>query len=469
MTDSSTAATAEQEQDFAYPVSIEDAGPATKKVSVQIPPERIAAKLKEQFKEVRQQAAIPGFRPGHAPQKLVEKRFNTDVREQVRRELIQESYKQALEKNELQVIGEPEFDNPDDIALPAEGALSYSFQVEVQPQIALPDLSSLKIKKPKVQVTDANVDEAMNNLRQQQGALIPVEDRGVEEGDYVIADVHAKVDEKELAHQHDAQIVVRPGRIAGIQIDDLAKQLQGAKSDETRTFTVKAPDGHSNVEMAGKDVRIEIKVKDIKRLELAELNEQFLTGLGFKSEQEVRDALREQLDERIKADVQRLMRDQVNKYLLDNVNIELPTKLSDRQADRVVNRRGMDLMMRGVPREEVESHMEQLRGGAKDEGVRELKLFFILQKIAQDQGVDVDESELNGRVAMIAAQRERRPEKIKQEMSKDGSLTNLYLQMREQKAIDAILESAQIEEVEPNQMQDNAADANVAGGAGASA
>jgi len=450
MTDSPTAAAPQQEQEFSYPITIEDAGPATKKVSVQIPPERIASKLQEQFKELRQQAAIPGFRPGHAPQKLVEKRFNADVREQVRRDLIKESYEQALEKNDLHVIGDPEFDNPDKIALPAEGAMNYSFQVEVQPQITLPDLTSLKIKKPKVQVTDANVDEAMKNLRQQQGALIPVEDRGVEEGDYLIADVHAKAGDQEIAHQHDAQIVARPGRIAGIQVDDLAQQLQGAKPDETRTITVKAPEGHANAEIAGKEVRIEIKIKDIKQLELAELNEQFLSDLGFQTEQEVRDALREQLDQRINADVQQAMRQQVNQFLLDNVNIELPARLSDRQADRVINRRAIDLMLRGMPREQVEGNIEQLRGGAKDEAARELKLFFILQKIAQDQDVDVDEAELNGQVAMIAAQRNRRPEKLKQEMTKDGSLANLYLQMREQKAIDKLLESAQIEEVEPN-------------------
>src|SRR5262245_45939877 len=95
-----------EEQPFVYDIKIEDAGPATKKVVVQIPKERIDQKLQEQFKELRQQAAIPGFRPGHAPQKLIEKRFSTDVREQVRRALISESYEQAVEKNSLQVIGE---------------------------------------------------------------------------------------------------------------------------------------------------------------------------------------------------------------------------------------------------------------------------------------------------------------------------------------------------------------------------
>ena len=142
------------------------------------------------------------------------------------------------------------------------------------------------------------------------------------------------------------------------------------------------------------------------------------------------------------------MREQVNKHLLDNTTIDLPTKLSEKQADRVVNRRAVDLMMRGLPREQIEANIEKLRHGARDEAIKELKLFFILQKVAADQAVDVDESELNGRVAMISAQRGLRPEKLKQQMSKDGSLANLYITMREQKAVDKLLEKAQIEEVD---------------------
>src|SRR4028118_940749 len=106
------------EQDFEYPVKIEDAGPGEKRVSIEIPADRIQSALQRQFKELRSQAAIPGFRPGHAPQKLIEKRFATDVKNEVRGALIRESYEQALEKNNLQVIGEPEFENPEAIKLP---------------------------------------------------------------------------------------------------------------------------------------------------------------------------------------------------------------------------------------------------------------------------------------------------------------------------------------------------------------
>ena len=155
-------------------------------------------------------------------------------KEQVRRQLISESYEQAVEKNSLQVIGEPQFDNPDLIKLPESGPLTYSFEVEVQPEFTIPELKGLKVKQPKVEVTEKNIDQAMQNLREQQGALVPVEDRGVEDGDYLMADVHLKLDGNVVAHQHDAQIVSRPGRIGGVDVVDLDKQLKGLKPGETQ-------------------------------------------------------------------------------------------------------------------------------------------------------------------------------------------------------------------------------------------
>src|SRR5687768_11100811 len=443
-----TGAAVEDAEAFEYPIKVEDAGPATKKVSIEIPRERIDAKLKEQFKELRQQAAIPGFRVGHAPQKLIEKRFSQDVKEQVRRTLISESYEQAVEKNNLQVIGEPQFDNPDAVQIPDEGSFTYSFEVEVQPEINLPDLSKLKVKKPKVQVTDENVQQALKNLTEQQGTLLPVEDRGVEAGDFIVGDVHVKLDGNVVGHQHDAQIVARPGRVGGIQIEDLDEQLKGLSAGESRTIKATAPDNHPNEALRGKAVEIEIALKDIKKLEPVEVNQEFLESLGFEKENELLDALREQMVERIDYDVQQAMREQVNKHLLENVQIELPTKLSEKQEQRIVQRRAMDLMMRGVPREQIGANIERLQTGAKDEAVRELKLFFILQKIANEANVDIEEAELNGRIAMLAAQRGVRPEKLKQEMAKDGTLANLYIQLREQKAVDKILETAEIEDVD---------------------
>jgi trigger factor len=447
MADEQTAVQDATQEETPYQIKIEDAGPATKKVSVEIPESVITSKVEEQFKTLRKEAAIPGFRPGHAPQKLIEKRFHSDVREQVRRSLISESYEQAVQKNSLNVIGEPQFDDAEKITLPESGSLSYSFEVEVQPDIALPPLTGLNVKKPKVEVKEEHIDQAMLNLREQQGALVPVEGRAVEAGDYLTADVHIKVDGNVVSHQHDAQIVARPGRFAGVQVDDLDSKVQGMNVGEKREFEIAVPETHSNEQLRGKTATVEVSLKDIKKLELAEINEAFLESLGFTNEKELREALREQMLERVKYDVEQAMRDQVTNFVLQNVNIDLPTKLSDRQAERMLQRRKIELLMRGLPKEQVEGRVEEIRAQVQVEAARDLKLFFILQKIAAEQNVDVSEPELNGRIALLAVQSGERPEKMKQDMSADGSLMNLYIQMREQKAIDKVLETAHIEEV----------------------
>jgi trigger factor len=382
-----------EEQPFEYAIRIEDAGPATKKVVVDVPKERVQQKLEEQFNDIRSQAAIQGFRPGKAPRKLIEKRFAADIREQVRRSLISESYEQAVQKNSLNVIGEPEFDNPEAIQLNDDTGFSYSFQIEVQPDFTLPELKGIKVRRPKVEVT-------------------------------------------------------RPGRAAGVDIPDFDQQLTGLKPGEARDVKAKIPDNHPDERLRGKDVTLSLKLKEIKQLEPVEVDQAFLESLGFQNEKELRDALREQMEQRIGYDVQQSMREQISSFLAENTQIELPAKLSDRQAQRVVTRKQVDLMMRGVAREQATAMVQPLLQGAKDEAVKELKLFFILQKIATDTNVDVDEAELNGRIAMLAAQRGERPEKLKQQMAKDGTLANLYIQMREQRALDLILKDAQIEDVD---------------------
>ncbi|GIW77008.1 MAG: trigger factor [Phycisphaerae bacterium] len=449
MADTAVAEAQQEEVEFVYPITVESAGPATKKVTIEIPESRIRETLDRQFKELRTQAALPGFRPGKVPQKLLEKRFNKAVREDVTRTLLQESYQQAVEKHNLKVVGEPSFDEQTQIELPETGSLTYSFSIEVQPEFSLPDLSSITVKKPKIEIKDEHIEQARQNLREQQGTLLPVEGRGIQEGDIVSADVHVKLDGEDVLHQHDLQFKVKPGTILAIQIDDLPAQLSGAQVGETRTLTVKVNPKHPTEKIRDKDVQIEFKIKDIRQLELAEIDSDFLQQLGFENEQQLNDALREEMEARVKNDLQNHLRDQVAQALLDGVQMELPEKLSKQQEGRVVQRRAVDLLRRGVPEGEIIANIENLKGGAKDEAVRELKLFFILSKIAEEYDVDVTEGELNANIAAMAAQQGTRPEKLKQQMAKEGSLQTLYIRLRELKAIDKILEKVKVEEVEP--------------------
>lgn len=434
--------------EFEYPITIEDAGPAAKKITVEVPEERIKSKIEEQFAELQEVAQLPGFRAGKAPRSLLEKRFKGDIRNQVRDALLRESYQQAITKNSLSVIGEPEFAEPGELKLPESGSLSYTFSVEVTPDITLPELGELTVKKPIIAVNDDHVQQALQNLREQQGSLVPVEDRGVQEKDYVTADVTIKLGDEVIGSQKDAQIVARAGNIGGIQIDDLAAQLAGTKPGETKTIKVTAPGSHPAEKIRGKEVDLEVAVKDIKALDLAEIDDAFLESLGFDDQQQLLDELRAQMVERIDNDTKVAMHNQVRSHLLKTVNIELPAKLTQGQESRVINKRANELMMRGTPVEAIRANLDKLREGATDQAKNELKLFFTLGKYAEQHEIEVDESEVNGQIAQMAMMQQQRPEKMKQDMAKNGQLQDLWLSLRERKTLDKLLESVKIEEVE---------------------
>lgn len=442
--------TTQQEEAFDYPVEVEDAGPATKKVHVKIPRDRIEAYKERSMGEIRSDAALPGFRRGRAPRNLVEKRFGKALRDQVQQDLIRESYQQAIQKSELNPISEPEFDDPENVKLPDEGDFSYSFTIEVAPHFELPPLDALTLRKPKITIKDEHVQQALANLREQQGSLVPVEDRGVEEKDYLIADVEVKAGGETIAEQPDAQLIARPGRIAGIEIEKFADKVKGLKAGEEKTFKVKVPQTHPTESLRGKQASIRLKVKDIKALQLAEIDEAFLENLGFTSEQELLDALRQQMIERVDTDIQNSLRRQVQEYLVAKTKMVLPKRLSERQVERVVNRRAVSLLMRGMPREQVQENVERLKEGAGAEAHRELTLFFVLQKVADDKKIEVSDSEVNGQIAMLALDQGQRPASLRERMEKDGTLANLHIQLREQKALDALIADAKVEEFEPS-------------------
>lgn len=434
--------------EFEYPITIEDSGPAAKKVSIEIPEDRIKTKIEEQFNELQEVAHLPGFRAGKAPRALLEKRFAGELRKQVRDTLVREAYQQALEKNALKVIGEPEFTENEKLELPESGPLKFSFNVEVTPNIEIPNLAELTVKKPIIKVTDEHVEQALQNLREQQGTLVPVEGRGVKEKDYVTADITIKLGDELIGNQFDSQIVARAAKIGDIDVKDLAEQLAGANVDDTKTIKATAPENHPAEKIRGKEIEIEVKVKDIKELELATIDEDFLDALGFVNAQELNEELRKQMIERIDNDVKVAMHNQVRSHLIKSINVDLPAKLSKSQESRIVNRRANELMMRGMGVDQIRANLDRLTAGAADQAKNELKLFFALSKVAADNELDVDEAEVNGQIAYMAMMRNQRPEKLKQEMANNGQLQDLWLSLRERKALDKLLEGAKIEEVE---------------------
>jgi trigger factor len=445
-------------------VDIEDAGTLRKKVAVTVPRERIDAKFNEMFGELGQSAQVPGFRVGHAPRRLIEKRFGREVAEDVRNGVVGEALGQVLEGQELNVLGEPDLD-VDAIELPDSGPLSFSFEVEVAPDFDLPEYKGIPLKRPSAEVTDELVDQSLEQFLASRGTFRPVKGPA-EEGDMV--DVDFKVVGENIEHvESDTELRVRPAQVQGIPLEDLGQALAGTKPGDTRTLKATVPAGHPNENWRDKDVEITIDVKDVKRLESPELDDELARDMGFASAAELREAVRDNLEDRLAEEAQRSMREQACKHLLDAVEFDLPPEASDRHANRLLTRRYVSMMMQGVPREQLDGQISQLQEQAKEEAATDLKLSFILGNIADAEGIQVDEGEVNARVAAMARQQNRRPERLRQELSAEGRMETLVNSLLEEKALDHIVQSAEVTEVKAGdeQAEDKQEPSPSAGGA----
>ena len=442
----------EQEQSTApkNTVTIEEAGPCKKKLIVEIPEESIKSATDEQYETLRKEAAVPGFRKGRAPRRLLEKRFGKETTEQIKLKLLAGASDSAIKDNEINVLREPDIDF-EDIELPQDGPLKFDFEVEVRPEFDLPQLEGIEVNKTKLEVTDEQIDREIERLQRWSGAWVPRDDGQVHSDDQIIADVILKAEDAEEEEKLDnIEIFVRPnGFVGAIPVEKLDELLAGAKAGDSRQTSVEVARTYFKEQYRGKKVDIKIDIKDIKWLKPAPLDENFFNRLGLENENELRDTLTDTLQGRLEQQSRTQMSEQIYKYMLDNTDFDLPTDIVADQANTLLQRQYANLIRQGLPEEYLEEQMERLRAASEQQAGQQLKTFFIMDKVAEKLNIEVTEEELNGHIAQLAIQRGQRPERLREDMMRDGSLSQFRLQVREDKCVAKLLESAKITEVKP--------------------
>lgn len=476
--DTSAEDTAEEKPE--QTVTIEDSGPARKKLIIELPESRIKDAIGNSYEQLRDDAQIPGFRRGRAPKRLLEKRFGSSIKDDVRGQLLSESYTQAIEDNNLDVIGEPDVKDADKIELPDEGPLRFEVEIEVTPDFNLPNLESMDLEKPLIEVTDEQVDAEVKQLAERNGQMAPVTDGGIQVADYGEVEVHIlagkdaaipadfKAPEEDednsdnpvLAHHPFTYILVHgedkefKGHVVGIVVEDLGKRMIDKKIGHKEVISMTGPEGHENERIKGQPITVHIHLKGIQRVAPATV-ESLLENFGLENETELKDEIRNSLEANRDRTQSQRMHEQICDYLAEKVDLELPEGLSGRQTARLLQRQGMELSYQGVSKDDIDAQLADMRSSSEEQARKELKLFFILDKASKELNIEVDDAELNGRIVQMAMQQQRRPEKVRQEMIHNGQFDQLYVSVRDQKTLDAIVEKANIKEV-----KDDSADAD---------
>ncbi len=443
----------------AIDVQVEEIGTLRKKLTITVPQATVAERRNDQFGEIKRDAVVPGFRKGHAPLPLVEKRFGQDVNEQLSSQLLSSSFMAASEKLELDTLGDPLIWAPgksgeetlvtveqafDLITVPSAGDFSFSCEVEIRPDFELPPLEGIPIRQPQVKTTKADIADHIERLRGMRGHYQPVTDEPAQEDDLVVCNLKVTREGTVLYEEENALLAVRPQRYAGLLLENLNTLLSGSKIGDTRTFDVRVPDDYEHEAARGGTATAEVTLLDLKRLALPEIDAAFLESLGLESRAELEDWVKASLEARASEETARLQREQISHYLLERCPMELPGGLSQQQATRIAARRMVDLARRGTPESEITKQADAIRVGARADAIQDLQLQFILDKIGREWAIDVSEDEINGQIAAIAQRQNRRFDRVRDELIRNQSLTALYVHVRDEKIMDRLIATAQI-------------------------
>ncbi|MDR3634220.1 MAG: trigger factor [Isosphaeraceae bacterium] len=428
-------------------VKITDVGPCRKHVKVAIARSDIDRQFQDSLKEMTREAVVPGFRPGHAPRQLVERRFRKQVSGQVKSTLLMSALEQLDEDYKIDPIAPPDLD-VEAITLPDDGPMNFEIEVEVRPDFDLPAYKALVVNRPTKVITEADIDAQLNSFLERYAQIVPKLDGSAEVGDYVIADIRFERDGETLNEFKETQFRLQPEmRFQDGRVPKLAEALTGAKAGDTREATAEIGSGSANPALRGQEVRVEFVVKDLKQIRLPEVNRSFLDEIGFDSAEELREALRGVLDRRLETQKRQTMRREIMDKLIAEVPFELPKDLVGRQEKSTIRRLVMEMRQGGLSDVQIRAREAEIRANAHESTLRSLKEFFILAKIADAEEIKVEDDDFEFEIERIAARNDESPRRVRARIEKEGLAEGLATQILEQKTLDRIMEYIKFEEV----------------------
>jgi trigger factor len=420
--------------------TVEKLSPTRVRINVEVPFTELQPDFDRAYKQLAQQVRLPGFRPGKAPAKLLEARVGRGaVLEQVVNDALPARYSEAISSGDLRPLGQPDIE----VTRMQDGEeLVFTAEVDVRPDIELPDLSALKISVDPVEITDEEVDAQLQSLRARFGTLKGVQ-RPAENGDFVSIDLSAEVNGEEIPDGKADGLSHEIG--SGQLIDGLDEAIIGLSEGESKTFTTKLVAG----EHVGQDAAVTVTVKSIKERELPEADDEFAQ---LASEFDTMEALRENLVEQVRR-VKRIhqaekIRDSALETLLELVDVPLPEAIVAAQVDSALHNavHGMDhdedkfaeaLVAQGSSREKFDAE-------TREAAEKAVKTQLLMDAIADELDIQVGESDLSERLVLMSRQYGIEPQQLVNLLQQQNQLPVVYADVRRGLAVAAVVEKATV-------------------------
>ena len=412
------------------------------KLSFEIEAEKFEDAMKKVYEKNSKYFNIPGFRKGKAPMQIVEKHYGPSIfYEDAFNELVPEIYEKALEDNKVDAVSRPQVD----ITQMEKGKdLIFTATVQTSPDVKLGKYKGIELKNIEYNVSDEDVEHELGHMQERNSRLISIDDRPVEPKDIAVIDFEGFVDGKAFeggkAENHELEIG------SNTFIPGFEDQIIGMKIDEEREIEVKFPEEYFSKELAGKDAKFKIKLHEIKKKELPELNDEFAKDVSeFDTLNELKNSIKNKIDEENKSRAKYELEDSAIKTVCENVEVDIPSAMIDNEIENMTQDVRSRLSYQGITLEQYLKMMnkteDDMRNEFKEQAERSVKSRLVLDAIIETEKIENSDEEINEKLKEMA----KTYGKSEEEIGKNEQLKK-YIEgtMKTEKAIKFIVDNAKI-------------------------
>ena len=423
-------------------VQVEELSPVERKLSIEVPPEQVQAELGRAYAQLGRSVRLPGFRPGKVPRRILEQRFKGEVEDDVTRRLVERAYLSAISEHHVDAVGAPQL-TP--VRLDQEKPFAFEARVEVRPKVDPKDYRGLPFKHVAVAVTDAQVDERLEAMRQRVARLEPVEGRTVAEtGDFAIVDYTGTIDGQPFpgSAAEDVTVEVAAGDLMRGNVPELAGTVVGQKRELDHTFAADDPEEAR----AGKTAHFSFTLKGLKRQLVPPLDDDFAKEVGGgETLAELRSKVRGDLETAARNGAAQDERDQLVKGLVERNPFDLPKAMIERGLDAMLDGALRMMARQGLDPSRLNLDFSSLRDEMRPKAEAEVRGALLLQAVAEKEGLSVKSEDLDARIAQYATESGAPLHQVRKAFKEPEQRRALEQRVREEKTVEFLKAAAKDE------------------------
>lgn len=428
-------------------VSVKNTGTCRQTLKIEVPAETVAAERAELLSYYAKGVAVPGFRKGHAPKSLVEKKFAKDIAADLKDRVVPKFYHDAVAQENVKVVAVIDVSEPE---LADGKPLKFEVTVDVPPEFKLPKYEGISIKAEKTDVSDKQVEETVQSILRQHATYEDVAGRAAKEKDMVQVSYESTIDGQPLEEKVPQARGMGRGNGYWITCDEesflpgMGKALIGSKIGDKKDVTVKFPEGFIVKELAGMKAEFKVEVTGMRETKLPDLNEEFLKKIHVESEEELRKNIRTHMEESAKNKEKGRQQDAICEYLLGKTKIDVPESAVKEQTRNVMYDMARERMYRGMSQDQIAAQRDDMMKEAQTKGEEQVKLRYIMMAIAEAENIQASADEVSEEIVRMAVSQRRDAAEYRKELEKEGHIESVKDQIRFGKTVELLLEKAKI-------------------------